>query len=156
VARDATARLYDVDAESVVLDKKAATITFRAKKGRTVDLDRLHESIWATRLGDRTGMELRRLYVTAEGQAAADGKDVVLKVPGADRPFVLGEDPDSRPNEAAESPFDRLRAALERGEKVVAVTGRVEGWTGNFTRLLGKLPGKPRRLLVTEFRTAGR
>jgi hypothetical protein len=31
VARDATARQYDVDADAIKMDKAAGTITFRAK-----------------------------------------------------------------------------------------------------------------------------
>jgi len=152
VARDATARLYDVDADRIELDKKAGTITFRAKKGRLVNLDKLHESIWATRLGDSTGMDLHRLDVTAAGEVTLVDGEVVLKVPGTDRHFVLGEDPAAPRGE--NSPFARLRDALERGEKVTAVTGTVEGWHGNFTQFLKKLPAGPRRLLVKEFQTA--
>jgi hypothetical protein len=90
VARDATARLYDVDADSMKLDKKEGTITFKAKKGRVVDLDKLHESIWATRLGDGTGMELKWLEVTAPGEATIAGREVKLKVAGSDQTVLLG------------------------------------------------------------------
>jgi hypothetical protein len=144
VARDATARLYDVDANSILLDKKTGTIMFQAKTGRLVDLDKLHESIWATRLGDRTGMELFRLEVTASGEVALAGNDVILKVNGSDHYFLLGDDANVK----------RIREALARGEKVVSVTGRVEGWNGNFTKLLSKLPPQPRRIVVKEFATA--
>jgi hypothetical protein len=148
VARDATARLYDVDADSMTLDKKAGTITFRARKGRLVDLDRLHESVWATRLGDRTGMRLLWLEVTAAGEVVVSGDEVKLKVAGSDHYFLLGGDPKARPGE--KSALARLRESARPGERVT-VTGRVEGWEGNFTQFLGKLPGKPRRLLVKEF-----
>jgi hypothetical protein len=146
VARDATARLYDVDADSVVLDKKAATITFQAKKGQVVDLDKLHESIWATRLGDRTGMELKRLDVTAVGEVVFTDKEVRLKVPGTDQHFLLGDDRNAQTLEV-------LREAVQKGEKVVRVTGRLEGWTGNLTKLSSTLPAKPRRIMVSEFQT---
>jgi hypothetical protein len=149
VARDATARLYDVDASSVVLDKKAATITFRTRKGRLADLDQLHESIKATRLGDGTGMELRWLDVTAVGEAVA-GTEVKLKVTGSDQVFLLGADNDAATPEQ-KTAFRRLRDALERGEKVVSVTGRVEDWKGNLTQFSKTLPGKPRRILVKDF-----
>jgi hypothetical protein len=151
VARDATARLYDVDADSVALDKKVGTITFRAKKGRVVPLDQLHESIRATRLGDGTGMTLKWLEVTAAGQVTAD-KEVTLKPAGSDTPFVLGGET-AGATEEEKTAFRRLREAIERGEKVVSVTGRVEGWTGNLTRFSKKLPDKPRRLLVRDFQT---
>jgi hypothetical protein len=144
VARDATARLYDVDANSVVLDKKAATITFQAKKGRVVDLDKLHESIWGTRLGDGTGMELKRLDITAVGEVVLAGQDVLLKVPGVDQHFLLADD-------AKAAALGRLREAAQKGEKMVRVTGRVEGWSGNLTKLTSQLPAKPRRIIVSEF-----
>ena len=146
MARDATARLYDVDANSVVLDKKAATITFQAKKGRVVDLDKLHESIWGTRLGDGTGMILKRLDVTVIGEVVVAGKDATLKVLGADQPFLLAED-------ANTGALERLREAVQKGEKTVRVTGRVDGWTGNLTKLSSQLPVKPRRIVVSEFQT---
>jgi hypothetical protein len=44
--------------------------------------------------------------------------------------------------------------ALERGEKVVSVTGRVEGWKGNLTQFSKALPSGPRRLLVKDFQIA--
>src|SRR5262245_4802823 len=64
VARDAIARQYDVDADSVKLEIDKGLVTFGAKKGRLVDLDKLHESIWATRLSGKTGMSLDWIDVT--------------------------------------------------------------------------------------------
>jgi hypothetical protein len=151
VARDATARLYDVDANSVVLNKQAGTIAFRARKGRVVPLDQLHESIWATRLGDGTGMTLIWLDVTARGEVLP-GKEITLKAPGGES-FRLGEDEEA-PTPEARTAFRRLRDALGRGEKVVSVTGRVEGWKGNLTQFSKKLPDRPRRILVKDFETA--
>jgi len=153
VARDATTRLYDVDADSIVLDKKTGTVTFKAKKGKLVDLDKLHESIWATRLGDGTGMELKVLDVTAEGEVVVVEKQTRLKVAGSDQYFVLVNNPNSR-DESEQSTLARLQKALAAGEKVVSVTGRVEGWNGNFTQFLKKLPGKPRTIVVKDFQTA--
>ncbi|MBI1913725.1 MAG: hypothetical protein HYS12_03065 [Planctomycetes bacterium] len=142
MARDATARLYDVDANLVVMDKQAGTITFQARKGRLADLDKLHESIKATRLGDGTGMRLKWLEVTAVGEAIVVDKEVRLKVTGSDQYFVLTD-------EAA--PLGRLREVLQRGEKRLRVTGRVDGWTGNLTQFSRKLPDKPRRIVVNRF-----
>jgi hypothetical protein len=144
VARDATARLYDVDADTVVLDQKKGTIIFRAKKGRLVNLDKLHESIWATRLSGNTGMRLNWIDVTAEGQVVFDNKDLVLKVAGSDEQFILENVPDA------------LRKAVERGERVVSVTGRLSGWTGHFPVFLRSLPDKPRRIGVEEFQAAAK
>ncbi len=150
MARDATARLYDVDANLVVMDKQAGTIAFRARKGRRVDLDKLHESVWATRLGDGTGMELKWLEVTAQGEVVAADKEIRLKVAGSEQYFLLGDG--EKEGEAV--PFRRLKEALARGEKIVSVTGRVDGWNGNWTQFLRKLPGKPRRIVVKDFQTA--
>ena len=155
MARDATARLYDVDANAVVMNKKAGTITFRAKKGRLVPLDQLHESIKATRLGDSTGMKLKWLDVQAAGQVVVEGDGVKLKVPGSDQSFLLGADNDA-PTPQEKDAYQRMRDALKRGEKVVSVTGRVEGWKGNLTQFSKKLPARPRRLLVKDFQTAGK
>jgi hypothetical protein len=140
VARDATARLYDVDANGTVLDQKIGSITFRAKKGCLVDLDGLHESLWATRLGDRTGRALHKFEVTAAGEVIVSGSELRLKVAGSNQTFLLGGDA------AAE-----MRAAVQRGERVVSVTGILEGWNGNFTQFLKALPSGDRRILVREF-----
>jgi hypothetical protein len=156
VARDATARLYDVDEDSVVLNLKVGTITLRAKKGRLIDLDKLHESVKATRLGDGTGMALEWLDLTAVGKVVVSGREVRLKVKGSEQYFVLAEMPDSNSKSDVKTPFERLREALKRGEKVVRVTGRLDGWKGNWTQFLKKLPGKPRRILVKEFQTASK
>jgi hypothetical protein len=72
VARDAISRLYDVQASSVVYTKPPkrgkydhGTVTFKARKGKRIDLDKLHESVWATRLSGGTSSGLVRLDVTA-------------------------------------------------------------------------------------------
>lgn len=151
MARDATARLYDVDADSVGLDIQAGLITFRAKKGRLVNLDQLHESIWATRLSGKTGMKLNWIDVTAVGDVVVDRERVRLTVKGSDRAFVLAEAPDAKPKPGEQTPFARLREALARGEKVASVTGRLEGWGGPFPAFLSGLPKQPRVLLVKDF-----
>jgi hypothetical protein len=143
VARDATARQFDVDADAVRLDLAKGEITFRAKKGRLVDLDKLHESIWATRLGVGTGMAMDWLDVTAVGDLVAEKERIVLKVKGSDQLFVL--------KEGDNKVFARLRDAAERGEKSVSVTGRVEDWSGHFPPFLKTLPKKPRAIVVKEF-----
>ena len=152
MARDATARQYDVDADFTKLDKKAGTISFQAKKGRLVDLDKLHESVWATRLGDGTGMTLRWLDVTVRGQVQF-GVQAQLKVTGSDQFFLLGAETEGGTREEKEA-YQRLKDALERGEKVLSVTGRVEGWKGNLTQFSKLLPPKPRTFLVKDFQTA--
>jgi hypothetical protein len=149
VARDATARQYDVDADAVRLDVRKGEITFRAKKGRLVDLDKLHESIWATRLSGGTGMALNWIDVTAVGEAVVEKDRIILKVKGSDQLFELEED--QKAKVGGKTAFARLREAVEGGQKKFSVTGRVEGWRGHFPPFLKKLPDKPRVLLVKEF-----
>jgi hypothetical protein len=153
VARDATARQYDVDADAVELDIKTGLIKFRAKKGRLVDLDKLHESIWATRLSGGTGMSLNWIDVTARGRVVIVEKQTLLEVAGSDQQFVLKPDPSDRPRAGEKTAFERLGEALAKGEKVVRVTGRLDGWKGHFPPFLKALPKKPRVLLVKDFQT---
>jgi hypothetical protein len=143
VARDATARQYDVDADSVKLDVDKGEVTFRAKKGRLVDLDKLHESIWATRLSGGTGMSLNWIDVTALGELVVEKERIVLKVKGSDQLFVLKEED--------KKVFARLREAAEGKKKSVSVTGRLEDWKGHFPPFLKTLPKKPRAIVVKEF-----
>ena len=149
MARDATARQYDVDADAVRLDIPTGEITFRAKKGRLVNLDKLHESIWATRLSGNTGMSLNWLDVTAVGEVVVEKDRTILKVTGSDDYFILKEDPKAKTGD--KTAFARLREAVERGQKLESVTGRVEGWSGHFPVFLKALPKKPRVLLVKDF-----
>jgi hypothetical protein len=159
VAREATARLYDVDQDSVVLKNLTqsgkydrGTITFRAKKGKLVDLDKLHESVWATRLSGGTRSGLVSLEVTATGEVVLRGAETVMNVSGFEpqAPFVLAKNPEAEYAKV----YNDLRRAVERGERVVSVTGRLDGWTGGWPQVLRQLPPKPRRILVTEFETA--
>jgi hypothetical protein len=151
VARDAIARQYDVDANLTVLDKKVGKITFQAKKGKLVDLDKLHESIWATRLGDNTGMALKWMEVTTHGEVAVVDKQSVLKVHDSAEYFVLKENPKTQSKPGEKTAFHKLLEALERGDKVVSVTGTLEGWQGNLTQFTKKSPAKPRAILVQDF-----
>jgi hypothetical protein len=117
VARDATARLYDVEDSSVVYTKPNqrgkydhGQIAFKARKGKLVDLDKLHESVWATRLSGGTSSGLVRLDVTAVGKVVADGNKLVLKMDGSKKTFVLVD--------AA------IRSALPDRSKAGTVAGR--------------------------------
>ena len=144
MARDATARQYDVDADAVKLDVKTGLITFQAKKGRLVDLDKLHESIWATRLGVGTGMALNWIDVTAVGEVVVEKERIVLKVKGSWQLFVLkaGDKADDK------KVFGKLRDEAKAGKKSTSVFGRVEGWKGHFPPFLKTLPKKPRVIVV--------
>ena len=154
MARDATARLYDVDAETIAFKRlnntgkyDTGTVTFRAKPGKLIDLDKLHESVWATRLSGGTSSGLVSLEVTVAGTIVVGEKETTLKVAGAEPEFVLAQNPEADFKNA----FDELKAALARGEKVTSVSGRLDGWSGRWPEMLKKLPAKPRRILVTRF-----
>ena len=79
MAREAIARLYDVDEDTVVFKKLNKTdqydqgvVTFRARKGKLIDLEKLHESIWASRLSGGTRSGLVSLEVVAIGEIGLD------------------------------------------------------------------------------------
>lgn len=160
MARDATARLYDVDAQSVVFNRlkltdryDQATITFRAKKDKLIDLEQLHESVWATRLSGGTSSGVVCLKITAVGQVTTTGDETVLNVSGTDRQFALTDDVAAKPTAGEKSPFPELRKALAEGLRVMSVTGYVEGWTGRWPAVLSKAPEKRPKLMVTSFET---
>ena len=158
MARDAIARQYDVDADSIKLnrfegemgDYQRGTIEFFAKKGKTIDLDKLDESIAATRLSGNTSMSIDYLEITAKGAVIKRDKELVLKVSGTGQELVLSEEP------TAKSGLKRLRVALARGDKVSTVTGRVPGWNGRFPAVLAawaKLSDtQKRKLAVVDFK----
>src|SRR5262245_29289148 len=103
MARDAISRQYDVDKNLVILtcetDKgsyRPGTISFHAKKGRSVDLDKMHELLTATRLSGGTSMRVDYLEITARGTVSVRDKDVVLKVSGTDQEFLLEDEPGAK------------------------------------------------------------
>jgi hypothetical protein len=161
MARDAIARQYDVDKNRVLLicetdkgDYRPGTITFYPKKGKTLDLRNMVESITATRLSGGTSMSMNWLEITATGAVVLDDKTVLLKVSGTTQQFLLKE---VDPKGGAKSALQRLRAAVDSGAKVVSVTGRVDGWSGRFPLVLRALakrpPDEPVVLFVTDFET---
>jgi len=156
MARDAIARQYDVDADSIILQPlepkvsyQRGTIEFAPKKGRSIDLDKIHESITATRLSGNTSMSMDYLEITAKGEVIERDKELVLKVSGTGQELVLGEEP------SVKDGLQRLREAVARGDKVSTVTGRVPGWTGGFPRVLAAWAKAPdaqkRKLAVVDF-----
>ena len=157
MAREATARLYDVDADTISFKRfnktgkyDTGTVTFRAKTGKLIDLDKLHESVWATRLSGGTSSGLVSLEVTVSGTMVVGEKEMTLKVADAEPEFVLAQNPEADFKDA----FNDLRAALARGDNITSVSGRLDGWTGRWPEMLKKLPAKPRRILVTRFDVA--
>lgn len=149
MARDATARQYDVDADGVKLDIPKGEITFQAKKGRLVNLDKLHESVWATRLSGGTGMALNWLDVTAVGEVIEEKDGLVLKVKGSEDYFLLKEDPKAKVGD--KTAYALVREAVAGGQKLDSIFGRVEGWKGHWPPFLKTLPKKPRVILVKSF-----
>ena len=162
MARDAIARQYDVDADSIILlpalDQKGSyqlgTIEFTPKKTRSIDLDKIHESITATRLSGGTSMGMDYLEITARGEVIKRDKELVVKVSGTGQELVLSEEP------TAKGELQRLREAVVRGDKVSTVTGRVPGWSGRFPVALAAWAKAPdaqkRRLAVVDFKVEKR
>ncbi len=151
MACDATARLYDVDEDSVVfkkLDKTKrydqGTVTFRARKGALIDLDKLHESIWATRLSGGTRSGIVSLEVTVIGELQTSSQQTVLKVAGSNAEFILKKHTD----EKHVATFGRVQMLTGNGT-VVRVTGQIENYAGRWPNLLKTKPINPRGILVT-------
>jgi hypothetical protein len=157
MAADAIARQYDVDADAMNLHRpqgqqgsyQFGTIRFGAKKGKSIDLDKMCESIAATRLSGGTNMRVDWLEITATGEVVERDKELVLKVSGTGEEFVLSGEP------TAKGGLQRLRKAVARGDKVATVTGRVPGWNGRFPEVLAAWaePLNPHKgkLAVTDF-----
>jgi hypothetical protein len=144
MARDAITRQYDVDKNLVTLtceDGKGGyrpgLITFHAKQGKSIDLNKIRESITATRLSGGTAMGVEYLEITALGAVAARDKELLLTVSGTKQQFTLVEAP------AAKGMAQKLRDAVGRGEKVTGVTGHVQGWKGTFPIVLRDLAKAP-------------
>ena len=153
MACDATARLYDVDEDSVVFQrlKKTSkydqgTVTFRARQGRLIDLDKLHESIWATRLSGGTRSGIVSLEVTTIGQVQSSSAQTILKVADSNAEFILVKHQDEQFAEV----FEKLHSLAGDG-KNVRVTGIIDDYVGRWPAVLSKQPAKPRRILVTSF-----
>jgi hypothetical protein len=149
VACDATARLYDVDVDSVVFEKlqksekyDQGTFTFFARKGKLIDLDQLHESLWATRLSGGTRSGLVSLEVTVVGEVVTAEGRTVLKVSGSRKEFELGKHSD----EKFAATFTKLQASAG---KAVKLTGIIDNYVGQWPSVLKKQPTNPRRILVT-------
>ena len=96
MARDATARLYDVATSKVVLKRRfdreeydIGEVVFVAKKDRLINLDKLRESIQATRLSGGTKSGVLHLTVTVEGQVFPGEEELTMLPSGSDEVFQL-------------------------------------------------------------------
>ena len=158
MARGAIARLYDVDDDTVVFKKfniknryDHATVTFQAKKGKLIDLRKMHESIWATRLSGGTRSGVICLEVNVVGTVAQTGNETILHIEGTDQQFVLVGDVQAKPDDAKAGALKALRQAVARGEKKLSITGYVDGWVGRWPGVLSRPSAKRPRLMVTRF-----
>ena len=103
-------------------------ITFEPKKGRSLDLTKIRDSIAATRLSGGTSMGVDYFEITALGAVEVRDKELLLTVSRTEQQFTLSE------SAKAKGQLQKLRDALGRGEKVTSVTGHVQGWNGTFPR----------------------
>src|SRR5262249_40109294 len=118
------------------------TIAFSAKKGKSIDLGKLQEDLRATRLGKRTRSGVNYFDITVEGEVTVAGKQMLLKASGTGQQFSLGEDSKAKPKAGTKTPYQRLSEALAKGEKIASVTGRVQGWSGQWPKVLSELAGQ--------------
>ena len=163
MARGATARLYDVDHDLLEFVKfrltnkyDQGTISFRARKGQLISLDKLHESIWATRLSGGTRSGVISLDVTAMGVVVESEDGIILTVNGTDRQFVLVNEVKAKPADAKKSMLAELREVLPDGQTTVSVSGYVDGWVGRWPDVLRQPPARRPQLMVTGFTNVGK
>ena len=154
MAVDATARLYDVDEDTVVFTKLDKTekydqgvVTFRARKGKLIDLEKLHESLWATRLSGGTRSGLVSLEVTAVGKVVQTQDAVIMKVADSDREFQLKESSDKE----HAAVFSQLVEASAKSKQTIKVTGVIDNYQGRWPGVLRNKPDRVRKILVTSF-----
>jgi hypothetical protein len=157
-----------VDKDSIKFDVEPGTqkyrngtIAFAVKKGESFDLKGLAGSLKTTRLGGGTRSGVNYLEITVAGELAAGDKETTLKVAGTGQQFVLGDDPKADPKADKKTPYQRLRDAVTKGEKITNVTGRVQGWNGVWPEVLRELSKEPAQgekklpvLVVTDFEVA--
>jgi DNA/RNA endonuclease YhcR with UshA esterase domain len=131
------------------------------EKGKSLDPDKFLDAIKKTTFHST----LSYLEVKAVGEVVIGEKETLLKVNGGTQQFVLGPDPDKKPKEGETTPFQRLKEAASKAGKVVSVTGRVQGWGGDFRKGKKAEDAKeaapddrkgPHLLIVTEFEIAKR
>ncbi len=94
--RDTIARQSDVDKSSMKYevepgsgDYRIGTITFFAKKGKSIDLEKIHESIKGTRLSGKTRSAVNYLEIIVEGAVVEVDKKLLLRVTGSRVSYVI-------------------------------------------------------------------
>ena len=154
MAREAIARLYDVDDNSLTYQKPdvkgkydIGSISFRAKRDKLIDLGQIHESVWATRLSGGTRSALVSLDVTVIGSVTYENGTAKLLEPTTRKAFLLS----SERTAEATARLRKLHSSVENGERLLTVSGRLEGWKGHWPKFLNKPPPKTLRLIVTDF-----
>jgi hypothetical protein len=145
VAVEALKRQSDVEPTSVKVEMvDGGRIVFAARRGRSLDLDKIHACLKETRLSGKppgkTRSRILYLELTVKGTVTRDGKELLLAVNGTKQVFRLGEEPPSE-SSPRRTDFHGLEKAVAKGRKVVSVTGRVKGWSGHFPAVLRELPG---------------
>jgi hypothetical protein len=144
----ALARQFDVKPGSIKVDMKdGGQVVFAARPGRSLDLAKIYACLKETRLSGKppgriTRSRIHYLELTVMGRVVAKGKELLLEVNGTKQVFRLGDDPGPRDIPPAVTPFQRLQKAVAKGQKVIGVTGRVQGWSGHFPAVLRQLPGE--------------
>jgi len=109
-----------------------------------INLDKLHESVWATRLSGGTRSGIVSLEVTAIGKLEMNSGATMLKVGAADNQFFLQQQAGPEHAEA----FKKLIDLVDQ-DKTVRVTGQIADYAGRWPDVLKRQPTKPRRILVT-------
>ena len=171
MARDAISRQFDVEKNTVKIQGEPGpgsyqpgTITFFAKKGKSIDIEKIHDSLRATRLSGSTNMSVSSFEITATGEVVLTANTVLLRVAGTGQEFVLSDGASAGSAPGASTTLGRLSQAVRDGEKVTEVTGRVQGWSARFPVVLKEVPteaiqvgdqppAKKMKLIVTSFRT---
>lgn len=160
MAREATARLYDVDDNGVKYIKPdvkgkydIGTVSFRPRKNDSIDLSKLFESIWATRLSRGTRSGVVSLEVTING-SLEKGDSLKFRETSGVQEFTLVDDTSAKPREPKKSQLAELKKAVASGEQIVSVTGYVDGWKGGWVKVLSQPLPKETKLMVTGYEAA--
>lgn len=145
MATKALAHQSDVEATSVMVEREdGGRVVFAARPGCSLDLEKIHACLKETRLSGkpgRTGAQILYLELTVLGEVVESGKEVLLKVKGTKEVFRLEDEP-GKTMPAEGTALKRLKKAVAKGQKEIAVTGRVKGWSSHFPAVLRELPGE--------------